>query len=139
MTAVANELYLKSTSQSISELENYLESLLTNNNISAERYAEILITLTEAVNNAIIHGNKNDERKIVVVQCVNKTSGFSFIVKDQGKGFDPTNIPDPTNEDKLDCCGGRGVYIMKQLSDKIAFKNNGRVVEMYFNNCKSVM
>ncbi|HMP29232.1 MAG TPA: ATP-binding protein [Saprospiraceae bacterium] len=138
MTAT-NELYLKSSAQSISELENYLESLLKKNYISVERYAEILISLTEAVNNAIIHGNKNDERKVVVVQCVNKTSGFSFIVKDQGKGFDPANIPDPTLEDQIECCGGRGVHIMKQLSDKIDFKNNGRVVEMYFENCKSVM
>jgi serine/threonine-protein kinase RsbW len=132
-----NELYLKSSAQSIVELENYLESLLINNYISSDRYAEILISLTEAVNNAIIHGNKNDEKKHVVVQCVNKRTGFSFIVKDEGRGFDPTNIPDPTHQDQLDCCGGRGVHIMKQLSDKIAFKNKGRVVEMYFENCKS--
>jgi serine/threonine-protein kinase RsbW len=138
MTAT-NELYLKSTAQSIGELETYLESLLHTHAISTERYAEILISLTEAVNNAIIHGNKNDEQKIVVVQCVNKTSGYSFIVKDQGKGFDPRNIPDPTNDDKIECCGGRGVHIMKQLSDRIDFKNNGRVVEMYFENCKSIM
>ena len=138
MTAT-NELYLRSTSQSICELENYLESLLVNNLISSDRYPEILISLTEAVNNAIIHGNKNDERKTVVVQCVNKKSGFAFIVKDQGGGFDPANIPDPTMEDKLECCGGRGVHIMKQLSDKISFKNKGSVVEMFFENCKSAM
>jgi serine/threonine-protein kinase RsbW len=131
----AREISLSSCPESISELETYLESLMMQNKISAKRYPEILITLTEAVNNAIIHGNKNDVKKQVIVQCISKDEGHTFVVQDEGKGFDLSQVPDPTAEDKVDCCGGRGVYIMSQLCDKISFKKNGRVVEMFFKHC----
>jgi serine/threonine-protein kinase RsbW len=128
----AREISLSSRSESICELESYLESLMHQYNISPNRYPEILVTLTEAVNNAIIHGNKNDDRKQVKVQCIAQSGGHKFVVQDEGSGFDVKQVPDPTSDERLECCGGRGVFIMSQLCDKIAFKNKGRVVEMFF-------
>lgn len=126
-------LRLKSTAQSVCELEGFLQRLMHKVEIPTNRYPEILISLTEAVNNAIIHGNKNDERKNVVVKFSLKEHQLAFTVKDEGPGFDPSMVPDPTTIEKIDCCGGRGVYIMTQLCDKINYRRNGSIVEMYFN------
>jgi serine/threonine-protein kinase RsbW len=91
------------------------------------------ISLTEAVNNAIIHGNKNDETKKVQIYAHRKENGVAFCVTDEGAGFNHNRVPDPTCAEKLECCGGRGVYIMKTLADKIVFADNGSTVEMYFS------
>src|SRR5512143_533963 len=57
--------------------------------IDEELYESIMISLTEAVNNAIVHGNKEDPRKNVRVRCECYTDRFAFFVEDQGSGFDP--------------------------------------------------
>ena len=127
------ELTLPSSTKSINQLEEFIKCIAKEHSICAEKFPDILISLTEAVNNAIIHGNKNDEKKYVNI-LLNKTSkGISFKVSDEGTGFNPTSIPDPRAEENLGCCGGRGVFLMKELSDEIAFLNEGRTVEMHFS------
>lgn len=125
-------LTISSNPNNILELESHLQKWAHLHNIQPERYADILISLTEAVNNAIIHGNKYDETKNVHIDYIEASHGMTFCVTDEGLGFNPGRVPDPTCEENIDCCGGRGVYIMKALSDKISFKNHGRSVEMYF-------
>ena len=128
----ANILSLPSNPKRITELEGYLTGILSNMEISKERYPEMLISLTEAVNNAIIHGNKMDESKVVQINCTDNNKHLCFSISDEGKGFNVKEVPDPTSEEYLDCCGGRGVFIMSNLADRIQFKNNGSTVEMYF-------
>ena len=77
--------------------------------------------MTEAVNNAIIHGNKADIRKYVNIKCKEKTQKIIIRISDEGSGFDPGNVKDPTLPENLEECGGRGVFIMRELSDKIVF------------------
>jgi serine/threonine-protein kinase RsbW len=126
-------LTITSNPNNILEVESYLKELQFDLSVNSDKYADILISLTEAVNNAIIHGNKSDESKHVHINVRKKDNGLSFSVVDEGVGFNPGCVPDPTNEDKLDCCGGRGVFIMKALADDISFEENGRKVEMYFD------
>ena len=128
----ARVLSLTSNPKRIIELEGFLTTVLVEMNISTERYPEMLISLTEAVNNAIIHGNKLDESKTVKIGCTDKNQHLCISISDEGNGFNIKEIPDPTSEDKIDCCGGRGVFIMSNLADRIRFKNNGSTVEMYF-------
>jgi serine/threonine-protein kinase RsbW len=123
-------LTITSNPNNILQVEHYLKQL--DFAVDAEKYADILISLTEAVNNAIIHGNKNDETKKVHIYAHRKENGVAFCVTDEGSGFNPNRVADPTCQDKLECCGGRGVYIMKALSDDICFRQEGREVEMYF-------
>jgi serine/threonine-protein kinase RsbW len=125
-------LTITSNPNNILELESHLQRMLHKTLIQQDRYADILISLTEAVNNAIIHGNKRDESKMVHIDVIEKQNGILFCVTDEGCGFNPGNVADPTCEEKIECCGGRGVYIMRALSDKIAFKDKGRSVEMFF-------
>lgn len=128
----ARMLTINSNPNNINEVESFLQSVLKDLNISNSKYPDILISLTEAVNNAIIHGNKKDETKVVQIDCKGKQRGVTFHVKDEGNGFDPDKIPDPTMDDRIECCGGRGVFIMSALADRIKFKNNGSEVEMFF-------
>ena len=132
---IKKTIRLSSSPNSIAALEDYLHSILRENQSCADKFPDILISLTEAVNNAIIHGNKSDESKEVKVACKSSKTGISFSIIDEGAGFDPQTIPDPTSPEKLECCGGRGVYIMNALADKVAYKNNGSTVEIYFNLC----
>lgn len=130
---VKKTIKLSSSPTSITVLEEYLQDLLVKNQLCASKYPDILISLTEAVNNAIIHGNKSDASKEVRVNCKSSKTGISFSIIDQGNGFDPHAIPDPTSPEKIECCGGRGVFIINALADKVAYKNNGSTVEIYFN------
>jgi serine/threonine-protein kinase RsbW len=127
-------IVLSSTQASIELLEDYLREIIAEFKLCESKYPDILISLTEAVNNAIIHGNQNDAKKKVQVLCQSKRNGIFFSVIDEGKGFDVNAVPDPTSQDRIECCGGRGVYIINSLADKVAYKNNGSRLEMYFNN-----
>jgi len=119
----------------ITELEGFLTKILDDLKIKTDRYPEMLISLTEAVNNAIIHGNKLDTSKKVRINCKDVQKHLCFSISDEGKGFNVKEVPDPTSEEYIDCCGGRGVFIMSNLADRIQYKNNGSTVEMYFK-CK---
>ncbi len=127
-------LKLASCSESICELEHFVQKLSERYNICPDRYPDILISLTEAVNNAIIHGNGECRTKNVLVEHrYQKHRGLTFEVSDEGSGFDYTSIPDPTKVENLERDGGRGVFLMRQLSDRIKFANNGRTVIINFN------
>ncbi|NNF35336.1 MAG: ATP-binding protein [Saprospiraceae bacterium] len=125
-------LTIPSIAGRISEVENFLQNAVSNCNISPDRYPDMLISLTEAVNNAIIHGNKEDEKKLVIIQMIQKNKHLKITVTDEGGGFNLEEVPDPTAPENIECCGGRGVYIMSRLADRITFQNNGSTVEMHF-------
>lgn len=125
-------LTISSNPNNILEVENYLRDAQLDLKIDEVRFPDILISITEAVNNAIIHGNNADESKRVRINMEGQSSGIAISVSDEGKGFDPKRIPDPTAPENLECCGGRGVYIMSRLADKLSFANNGSTVQMFF-------
>ncbi|MBT8189619.1 MAG: ATP-binding protein [Saprospiraceae bacterium] len=126
-------LKIKSSPCQIQYLESFVQSLKRHCNITQDIYDNILISLTEAVNNAIIHGNEQNMKKFVDIRCTERKQKIVISISDEGRGFNPQNIPDPTLPSNLECCGGRGVFIMKELSDEIHFLNNGRTIEMHFN------
>ena len=126
-------LKLPSCSKSICQLEQFIGVIATQYQISQDKYPDILISLTEAVNNAIIHGNKEDQNKYVEIELNKTTQGISFVISDQGLGFNPKSIPDPTRPENIGCCGGRGVFLMKQLADRVEYRDNGRKVEIHFS------
>ena len=132
MSTVKTMLVINSNPNNILKLEHYLSSFVNKVDGFSSRYSDVLISLTEAVNNAIIHGNNRDENKKVEINMKCTTKGVHFSVSDEGKGFNPSALPDPTKPENLECCGGRGVFIMSRLCDKLAFNNNGSAVKMYF-------
>jgi len=127
-------LKISSCPSKIGQVETYVKTVAEKFNISPDIYPNILISLTEAVNNAIIHGNNKDESKFVKISLEENCDLLVFEISDEGKGFNPSEIADPTSEENIDCCGGRGVHIMKELSDEIDFLDNGRRVKICFKH-----
>lgn len=125
-------LRLNSNLRCVSQVEDYVEKLVNKHKLSPDKRGNILISLTEAVTNAIRHGNENDESKTVELEIQEQENGLAVRVSDEGDGFDYGNLPDPTSPDHIMECGGRGVYLMRALSDELSFRNNGSTVEMRF-------
>ena len=92
---------------------------------------DIEIALREALANAAIHGNHEDPRKHVHVRCRCKADeDVSIVVQDEGQGFDPNAVPDPTSPETIESRHGRGIYLMKSLMDEVHFDPSGTVVYM---------
>jgi len=126
-------LKIPSTPSKIRDLETYVDKIAQQYDVNPDIYPNILISLTEAVNNAIIHGNNQDKNKYVDISLEENHNSLVFYISDEGDGFNPLEVIDPTADGRLDCCGGRGVFIMKELSDDISFDNDGRTVMIKFN------
>ena len=125
-------LKITSHPRNVERVEPFIEGLVKKYQISPDTYGNILISLTEAVTNAIVHGNQADESKIVQVRLNEMKGGIVFQVTDEGKGFNHQDVPDPTKPENLMKIGGRGVFLMHQLCDGVCFRNNGSTVEMQF-------
>lgn len=125
-------LQLPSTLKSIPALDAFVKRIAEQYHINQETYGDILVSLTEAVTNAISHGNHYDESKTVKIQMRKQPGAIAIRVSDQGCGFDYRGIPDPTCAQNICKCGGRGVFLMHELSDRVRFHDNGRTVEMQF-------
>ncbi|NNE29201.1 MAG: ATP-binding protein [Saprospiraceae bacterium] len=132
ITSQQEEITLISDPANVARIESFVEQIAAKYKIRPNLYGNILISLTEAVTNAITHGNCNDSTKIVAVRLEYRPKGFSFTVSDQGEGFDFENLPDPTSPENLLKLGGRGVFLMRQLADEIRYLDEGRSVEMLF-------
>ncbi len=98
-----------------------------------------MVAVTEAVNNAIIHGNGKDKNKEVDLSLEIGKEKLFFTIKDQGKGFNPDALPDPTAPENILSIGGRGIFLVKNLADKVDFLDEGRTVKMTFNVTNSVL
>jgi serine/threonine-protein kinase RsbW len=125
-------LTLASDPRNINKVEQYVDQIASRYKLDKEKHANLLISLTEAVNNAIIHGNKQDRSKTVSIKLVQTSNGLAVRVSDQGCGFNYDKLPDPTSPERLCECGGRGVFLMNQLCDKMRYINGGSTVEMQF-------
>lgn len=93
--------------------------------------AEIRLAMREALNNALRHGNKMDpNKKIHLSYGCDPQRGLWVKIRDEGKGFNPDVVPDPTQPENLDRTGGRGVFLMRNLMDEVEFLDGGREVHM---------
>lgn len=130
--SLEQELTISSSPSNIIRIEPFVYELRSKWEIDEEIYGNLLVCLTEAVNNAIVHGNKADNRKQVRV-CL-KRDGHKLIcfVRDEGPGFDFNHLPDPTAPENIENLGGRGIFLMKALSDLVVFSNDGSSVEIQF-------
>jgi serine/threonine-protein kinase RsbW len=133
LNPVENKLCLRSDPKSLLSLESWINSLCESYSISVELYGNILIALSEAVNNAIIHGNKNIVDKEALVEASLTDNLLIFTVTDQGVGFNFLNLPDPTLPENLEKPQGRGVFLMNHLSDGVVYQEPGNSVEISFN------
>ncbi|MFL5341696.1 MAG: ATP-binding protein [Gemmataceae bacterium] len=90
----------------------------------------IKLALEEAIVNAIKHGNQMDRGKVVRVAYRVLPHRFDVLVADQGPGFDPEDVPDPTAPENLERPCGRGLLLMRHYMNEIQYLNNGNTVVM---------
>lgn len=132
MTELALNLTLDSHPKNIAEVEPYVTQVVQKYEINQDLYGNMLITLTEAVSNAIIHGNSAKAAKKVFVSTDCSNQKICFTIQDEGAGFNPDTLPDPTAPENILTPGGRGVFLMRQLSDAVTFSDDGRLVTLEF-------
>ena len=121
---------MRSDPKNVHHVEEFLLKMNSALHIDDEKFGSLLVVVTEAVNNAIIHGNKRNPAKKVVLTCVRRGNTLVIKVKDEGKGFNPSAIPNPIHEENLLRESGRGVFLMHQLMEKVSFNGNGNEVTM---------
>lgn len=126
------KVHFPSLDENIRIVESFIDNAKEKFNLDDDIYGNIMVAVTESVNNAIRHGNKNDKKKNVYLSLSLNENLIKFIIKDEGNGFDYHNLPDPTAPENIDKPSGRGIFLMKHLSDEVTFKNEGSEVELCF-------
>ena len=129
---VIESLKLSSDYQSLAMIEKLIDKVCNNAGVNEDSYGNVLIAVTEAVNNAIQHGNKENDTLQIDVSVLDSTKSICFSVKDEGPGFDFSNLPDPTAPENLLKENGRGIFLMKNLADKVEFIGGGNEVSLFF-------
>jgi serine/threonine-protein kinase RsbW len=114
-------LEIESNPNNLLTVEEFVNYFAKDIGIDESRMNGLLLSVTEATTNAIIHANKCDEAKLVKIDVKIENSKVIISVKDEGVGFDPTKIPDPTEPENLLKDSGRGVYLMKFYMDDVKF------------------
>jgi serine/threonine-protein kinase RsbW len=123
---------IPSLAENIRIIESFIDNAKEKYHLDDDIYGNIMIAVTEAVNNAIKHGNKDDSAKNVLISLSLEEGMIKFKIEDEGIGFDFHRLPDPTAPENIEKPGGRGIFLMKHLSDEVDFKENGKVVELSF-------
>ncbi len=126
------KIQIPSLSENIRMIESFIDNAKEKFQLNDDIYGNIMIAVTEAVNNAIKHGNKNDKAKNVALSLSLQDSVIKFIIEDEGNGFDFQNLPDPTAPENIAKPGGRGIFLMRHLSDEVSFSQEGQIVELNF-------
>jgi serine/threonine-protein kinase RsbW len=123
----------ESKQENIRLVEKFVDEICDYYNINSSFFGNIIIAITEAVKNAIKHGNHDNPNKKISITFEYKPKGLSFIIEDEGDGFDFLNIPDPTDPKNISQNSHKGIFLMKKLADEISFFNNGSAVELTFH------
>lgn len=127
-----DSLVLSSTFDELHRVEPYLQGLRENVEMNDEQFGRIMLTLSEAVTNAILHGNRQDPDKEVTVTSSHTGRTLTITVQDEGEGFDPEVLSDPLKEENLLNEGGRGVFLIKQYADRVSYSRNGTRLTITF-------
>ena len=121
MTEPKYYLEIESTPNNLITVEEFVNFFSIELGLDREKINGLLLAITEATTNAIIHGNKNNKLKMVRIYVFVDGSNLTIMIKDQGKGFDPSIVPDPTDAENLLKDSGRGLYLMRVYMDGLTY------------------
>lgn len=130
------KLKIESSIKSLKIVENAIDEMINEIGMTRENYGKIMVSTMEAVSNAIMHGNRSEKEKIVDVEISYKKEKLKIKITDQGKGFMPEKVPDPTVPQNIESVNGRGIFLMSRLADEIKYSKRGNAVTMIFNNIR---
>ena len=129
---MVKNIKLKTHIDSLLIVEKYIDQMKDEGVINEDCYGNVMVCATEAVNNSIHHGNKEDINKSIDLQIEYDDKTLTFDIKDEGPGFDYKNIPDPTLPENIEKLSGRGVFLIKNLADEVEFIGNGSEIKFSF-------
>lgn len=129
---IQKEININSTIEDFSFVDLFLNSIYTEFKLSREDFFRIYLSMREAVNNAIIHGNCKNISKRIHINFSSCLDHLYFQVSDEGVGFDFCAVPDPTLPENIKKESGRGIFFMKKYADQVIFEDDGRTVKLIF-------
>ncbi len=129
MTKPPKILVIKSDVAELKKVENFLYDIFKECKISADNFNKVFLCISEAVINSIQHGNKNDRDKKVSIGIDCQAKEMDVFIKDEGEGFDIKNVADPTIKENRKLESGRGIHIIKSLTEKIEFNNEENFIQ----------
>lgn len=123
-------LEISSRTEELPKVEKFLEEICRNERTDEKVTTHLILAVNEAAVNAVIHGNKLDSSKKVAITVTVFPNYFNVAVKDEGIGFNPANIPDPTSPENLFKESGRGLFIMRSCIKEMnyEFTSNGTIL-----------
>ncbi len=126
------EMSIRSSYDDLEKVTRFIAHAARSAQIPGETEEDVMISVIEAVNNAIEHGNREDEKKQVHIRVETTSENITICVRDEGEGFDLDLVPDPRSGKKLLSSSGRGILIMKAFMDQVVFciEKQGTVLEM---------
>lgn len=132
--AIMNTLKIKIPSllDNIRIVESFIDNAREKFSLDDDIYGNIMVAVTESVNNAIVHGNRKDKNKSVELSLELEKDNLTVVISDEGNGFDHDDLPDPTAPENLMKTGGRGIFLMKHLADEVRFHAKGSTIELRF-------
>ena len=126
------KISIPSLIENIQVIESFIDNAKEEFEINDDMYGNIMISVTECISNAIVHGNQSDSSKLVHLELQMEPGLLRCSIEDEGNGFDFNQLPDPTDPENLEKTGGRGIFLMKHLSDEVKFEDGGRKTVLSF-------
>jgi serine/threonine-protein kinase RsbW len=126
------QLVFESAFHHLDELLVQTERFVSAHTSDEDRIYQIVLLTSEAVTNAIEHGNQLDPTKQVHVDMIVENGCLTVSVQDEGAGFSRTTVRDPLTEDNLFKEGGRGIFLIEEMADEVHYEMDGRKVNMVF-------
>jgi len=126
-------LMIQSDQSELKKVEYFLDDIFTKNNLSKKYFNKLYLCVSEAVINAIKHGNRNDLNKKVIVKIDCSLHEIEVLIEDEGDGFDRNKLQNPTDKENIRKESGRGIFIIKKLTECINFNEKGNSIQFKIN------
>jgi serine/threonine-protein kinase RsbW len=123
---------IKGSEGFLSFLDGFIDGVSKDLGLSEDLCSNIVISVSEALNNAFVHGNNRDESLNIDLQVFFSAGELVFVIRDQGKGYDYELLSTEIEDDLLDVPGGRGLFIMRALADEVSNNPEGNEVHLKF-------
>jgi serine/threonine-protein kinase RsbW len=126
------KISIPSLIENIQIIESFIDNAKEDFEINDDLYGNIMISVTECISNAIVHGNQSESSKLVHLELQMEPGLLRCSIEDEGNGFDFNQLPDPTDPENIEKVGGRGIFLMKHLSDEVKFEEGGKKTVLSF-------
>jgi serine/threonine-protein kinase RsbW len=126
------KISIPSLIENIQIIESFIDNAKEDFEINDDLYGNIMISVTECISNAIVHGNQSESSKLVHLELQMEPGLLRCSIEDEGNGFDFNQLPDPTDPENIEKVGGRGIFLMKHLSDEVTFEEGGKKTVLSF-------